>query len=152
MSTWAGSTDACLVSSLFAAAAIAVIAVFMPWIKITVPFIGSITAGPTQGVDGFIIIGVIAVTVALAWFNRRTGALVAAGAAAILVAYKVIDLIAGVSDASEAAEGLVATSYQAGLYLAVVAVIALVAFAVRNRKESNTTPIATEVEKEAVEA
>lgn len=130
---------------IFAAAAVAVIAVFMPWIEITFSHIGSITGGPSDGSDGFIIIiGAIAVTAALTWFQRKTGALVAAGAVAALIAYKVIHLIAGINDVSAGSEGMT-TSYQAGMFLAIAAAVALITFAVKNRGASTTT---TEVEME----
>ena len=131
---------------IFAAAAVALIAVFLPWIKITVPLLGFVGFGSLDGIDGLILIGAIVATVALAWFNRKTGALIAAGVTALLVGYTVIDLVVKVSEANAAGEGMVMSSYQAGLYLAVVAMVALVAFAVLNRKAPVTAPVAADVE------
>jgi hypothetical protein len=132
---------------LFAAAAVAVLAVFLPWIKITAPFIGSITGGPMDGSDGWFIMAAIAVTVALAWFQKRTATLVAAGVTAAIIGYEVIHLITSVNDvmAGEAGE-MIATSYSLGMFLAAIAAVGLVVAAVKNRKAPTATPaVETEV-------
>ena len=128
---------------VLAAAAVAIVSLFLPWLKIVAPFVGELTVTPTDGgKDGWIILVGVVLVVGLTLAARKTGALVLAVLTGALVAFEVIDLLNRVSEANAVAPAFASVTYGAGLFLTIGATIALVIFAVKNRNA--VEPVAVE--------
>lgn len=109
---------------MIAGAAAVAVGSFLPWLKATAPFVGTITtSGVDNGGDGVVTLG-LAVAIAALALRSRAGAgrwaKIAGGvvlaALVVLVAYEVRDISSRFA-AAEAESDLVTTSYGSGLFL-----------------------------------
>jgi hypothetical protein len=106
---------------------------FLPWVKITAPFIGTVTRSGIEGGDGWLTLA-LAMGIAAAGRGlfsttatppNRVLLLVLGGLLGAFVAYEFVDITSRLDEAREESDGLVAASYGIGLWAMAAGVVAI---------------------------
>lgn len=121
---------------LVAAAAMAVGA-FLPWAKITAPFIGTVTRSGIEGGDGWFFVGVAVLAAVCANSESKTPLAVLGALAAAFSVYEIVDVNNRIADVDSS---IATASVGVGLWLCAAGAAATVAASFMPPSEPATVP------------